>query len=76
MEPSKVRTEACACVSEHGTDDEHAVPLPAGDTNKVLIVAARAATGTAATKPRPVRAASDILANRVIDRSCFTAIAY
>ena len=54
---SSARTEACACDSEHGADDEHSVPLPVGDTNNVLIVAACDTDGTATTNPRAVTTA-------------------
>jgi len=68
MLPTSARTEAWACGSEHGAEDEHAVPLPDGDTNKVVIVAARDASGTAATNPRATTAPNAALANRPFRR--------
>jgi hypothetical protein len=49
MFPSSTRTDCWAWVSEHGAEAEHAVPLPVGETNRVLIVAACDATDMAAT---------------------------
>src|SRR3954471_23617160 len=62
--PSSARTEDCACASEHGAEDEHAVPLPVGDTNNVLIVAARATSGTTTANPRATVAPTATLAIR------------
>jgi hypothetical protein len=64
MSPSSARTEACACGSEQGAEDEHAVPLPVGDTTNVVIVAARDAIGAAAMIPTVANALRAALATR------------
>src|SRR3954462_2726245 len=64
MFPSSPRTVVCACASEHGAEDEHAVPLPVGATNSVLLVAARATIGTATANPRATIAPTVVVAIR------------
>jgi len=66
--PSRARTDCCAWVSEHGAEDEHAVPLPVGETNRLLIVAACDTVGMAATPAAISAAASADLAGRPVRR--------
>jgi hypothetical protein len=40
MLPSAASTEDLACVSEQGADAEQEVPLPVGETYRVVVVAA------------------------------------
>src|SRR5437763_8723913 len=66
MFESIASTDDLACVREHGVAELQALPLPVGETNRVLMVAASAVAGavTAAVRARPRAAATVALDGR------------